>query len=93
MYERLLLLLLLLSLVSLLLYVWVGVNGEKERLFTIKICTPTVSLHEEVCDFLKYIDPTVEEIAMRRDVVQRIAHTVYSLWPKAKVFYSYFSCH
>lgn len=44
-----------------------------------------IALHEEIRDFIKYIDPTPEEIAMRQEVVRRIANVVYSLWPQAKV--------
>jgi non-canonical poly(A) RNA polymerase PAPD5/7 len=44
-----------------------------------------VGLHEEIEDFIKFMEPTDIEQAMRDDVVRRIRNIVTDLWPSAKL--------
>lgn len=44
-----------------------------------------VGLHEEIEDFIKFMQPTEAEQAMRDDVVWRIRQVVKELWPSAKL--------
>ncbi|RUS32076.1 hypothetical protein BC938DRAFT_476338 [Jimgerdemannia flammicorona] len=45
----------------------------------------SLRLHEEILDFVDYINPTQEEHAMRYYVVRRIETSIQRLWPTATV--------
>lgn len=49
------------------------------------------SLHQEILDYVTYMRPTVEEEAMRQDLVDRITRVALREWPKSKVPHYYFS--
>lgn len=42
-------------------------------------------LHQEINEFVEYIQPTAEELTMRQGVVDRVRAVVLELWPMAKV--------
>jgi len=46
---------------------------------------PGIALHQEVNDFVKYIDPTPEERFMRDQVVEKLTALIKGLWPQATV--------
>lgn len=50
-----------------------------------QICSYSPRFHEEIEDFLQFIEPTATENRVRMSLVARIKKTILSAWPQAKV--------
>eukprot|EP00056_Hartaetosiga_gracilis_P004280 m.73549 g.73549 ORF g.73549 m.73549 type:complete len:436 (+) comp11774_c0_seq5:67-1374(+) len=46
---------------------------------------PIIALHEEIKLFTKYMEPTPEEVVLRKQVVDSITKVIHGLWPKCEV--------
>ena len=65
------------------------ISGENRSTFTPWVtkeytCDPP-GLHEEICDFYKYMKPRPSEVQMRSEVILRTMTVILNRWPQAKV--------
>jgi len=60
-------------------------HGSRVAWKTKRYLWGVIGLHEEIEDFIKFMEPTEIEQAMRDDVVRRIRNVVQDLWPSAKL--------
>ena len=65
------------------------ISGDKRSTFTPWVtkeytCDP-LGLHEEICDFYKYMKPRPSEVQMRSEVILRTMTIILNRWPLAKV--------
>jgi len=61
---------------------WTRISGVR---------SPLLRLHQEITDFMRYVQPSDAEAARREAAVERVREAVLSIWPSASlaVFGSY----